>query len=525
MRLKLALVMCAIMLLFACAYSEEADRAVCYPSFVQIECWQKSKPEIVIMPQSADQNVVFEVENPEIALVAGDGTVIGLTEGQTCVLIKNAGGKLLGKIEVEVLGGIELEGVAFDCSETEIALGESCTLAPIRTPENATKALAFKSSDEGVALVDAFGNVTGVSAGSAIIRASSVKDGKIYADITVNVIDPSKINEIYSPLEGGITLNAGEAITIEYSVKPETAPDTVTITSSREDIVSVKDGVATAVKSGFSTITLRDYTNPDTALSFNIYVSGGDVAVTLPLRRTDASGIEENLCLIEALRQSALDMVASSKASSIITAHEAEDRNRIIDRAFEMYAFPWTVEQERRYWNEEYSENGAKNFKPGTIYYGLPYISGYNSCRLYNVKKALEDGSYVKSTDGSYYIMTPYEGWGYAGNDCSAFVALALWGYTSYEGETIKTYTLFNDTRLQVLTDTEMLQPGDILVWHSSHVVMFLYWLDDGHTQAMFLQQGGDEPAINTVNAVAKEISFYTDNYYQMRRLADFRFY
>ena len=97
-------------------------------------------------------------------------------------------------------------------------------------------------------------------------------------------------------------------------------------------------------------------------------------------------------------------------------------------------------------------------------------------------------------------------------------VALAIWGYTFYNGEIVKTGTLYSDNRLKPFTDPNELRPGDILVRHSSHVVMFLYWADEKKTQAVFLQQGGSEKAINTVNAWVTDINYYTDNYYRLRR-------
>ena len=125
----------------------------------------------------------------------------------------------------------------------------------------------------------------------------------------------------------------------------------------------------------------------------------------------------------------------------------------------------------------------------------------------------------------SYYLLNrnieDYAS-GYAGNDCSAFVAQALWGYTIYKGEPAKTGTLYYDDRLRAYDDPAELRCGDILVRHSSHVVMFLYWVDEAHTQAVFIQQGGSEPAINTISAYIQDVSYYTDDFYRLRRLAYF---
>ena len=108
------------------------------------------------------------------------------------------------------------------------------------------------------------------------------------------------------------------------------------------------------------------------------------------------------------------------------------------------------------------------------------------------------------------------------GSDCSSFIALALWGYTKYGGEVVKTNTLYYDGRLLTFKDASRLKPGDVLVRYSQHIVMFLYWADEAHTQAVFIQQGGSEPGINTVNTVMEELSDYTGSNYRLRRLAEF---
>ena len=190
-----------------------------------------------------------------------------------------------------------------------------------------------------------------------------------------------------------------------------------------------------------------------------------------------------------------------------------------------MYAFPWMVDETVKYWKSENSENGAKDFQPGTVYYGLPYTSGENHNRAYNVTRALEQDRYFTVEGQKYYLMNPdneafYSG--YAGNDCSAFVAQALWGYTVYGDDVVKTGTLYYDNRLRRFEDPDELKAGDLLVRHSIHVVMFLYWVDDDHTQAVIIQQGGNEPGINTVNTSVEELSDYTENSYRLRRLAEY---
>ena len=50
------------------------------------------------------------------------------------------------------------------------------------------------------------------------------------------------------------------------------------------------------------------------------------------------------------------------------------------------------------------------------------------------------------------------------------------------------------------------------------HVVMFLYYANDEHTQIVTIEQGGDEHTVNTVSASVYPIEFYSSRGYAPRR-------
>ena len=71
---------------------------------------------------------------------------------------------------------------------------------------------------------------------------------------------------------------------------------------------------------------------------------------------------------------------------------------------------------------------------------------------------------------------------------------------------------------------TELI-PGDILVSAYSHVVMFLYYADDAHTQIVIIEQGGDEYGTGTVNVNTRSLSYYTGRGYIARRYSSWRYF
>lgn len=70
-------------------------------------------------------------------------------------------------------GDVQLTGIEIIPSEFTISVGEIVTLRVVKNPVNATGAISFSSSNNQIVTVDEFGQVTGVSEGSATIKAIS----------------------------------------------------------------------------------------------------------------------------------------------------------------------------------------------------------------------------------------------------------------------------------------------------------------------------------------------------------------
>ena len=256
---------------------------------------------------------------------------------------------------------------------------------------------------------------------------------RILLKLTVN--DSYRPESIEYQISGGADMMVGEERQVQASFLPAAAIQDYTLSSSREDILSIDGNTIRGVSRGVSVLTIQSAYIPDIKTEINVSVSDESVCLEMPLRRTDRGdkqAIGENLARIDRLKQSTLREIQVLQDAGKILSTEAATRKKIIENAFEMYAFPWTVEKKVYYWEKANSENGAKNFLPGIIYYGLPYTSGINYNRSYDVKKALERERYIKAEGEDYYVLNRSSKeyiTGYAGNDCSAFVALAIWGF------------------------------------------------------------------------------------------------
>lgn len=129
-------------------------------------------------------------------------------------------------------------------------MGESIELELTCDPHRAMpKSVSWSSSTPSVVTVDADGEATGVSAGTATITASA---GHLSASakVTVHPVNAQSIRLDKTSL----TLSKGEVYTLQATVSPANA--SVHWQSSDESVVTVKDGVITAVRGGYAKVVL-----------------------------------------------------------------------------------------------------------------------------------------------------------------------------------------------------------------------------------------------------------------------------
>lgn len=113
--------------------------------------------------------------------------------------------------------------------------------------------LTWISSDNSIATVNSSGIVTGVKVGSATITATTELGISTSALVTVDSTATS-----ISLDKSNITLYEGYTARINATISPSDATDTITWTSSNENVATVSsDGVVTGVLAGNTTITAQ----------------------------------------------------------------------------------------------------------------------------------------------------------------------------------------------------------------------------------------------------------------------------
>jgi hypothetical protein len=294
----------------------------------------------------------------------------------------------------------------------------------------------------------------------------------------------------------------------------------VTWSSDNPSAVTVSsEGTVLAVAPGRATITCKtDVGNlSDTA---TITVLQTVLTSVLPSITTDVNGITGNMAKIEAVRRSAVNEVLRLNVASIISAEESRQRQAVIDRAFDMYAFPWMTEKLEKYYNPSVK---GKDYHPGQVYYGLQYIQNGDknagSNRQYDRNKAVNEGFFTSTGKGYYLRDTEKVRNGkYVGNDCSSFAGISLYGMSGGSRAFSSSSIMARASYLKTVSNWATLRPGDLLVKSGKHVAMFLYYVDSSDSHMMIIHQGG---LYNTIECLIN-ISYFKSTGYVARRQVGF---
>lgn len=475
-----------------------------------------------VYPINADnQTFTYASMNPEIATVDENGVITGVKPGETRIQITaRDGAGASTSLYITVIRGVDSVSVSAD--KTHVYPTQTMETEFSVYPDYANgKNLTWSSSDTNVASVDANGVVTAHHPGHAVITAEA--ENGVGASLNFFVYSfETQAGFIVS--ENQLYLSSGETHALSYKIYPEGVEIPAIWESSNPLIAEVSvDGVVTAVSPGTTWIRVVSKEDPGINALCKVTVLNPKKTLIMPKRKTVISEIDENLKRIDAVKASAFSDLDALYRSGNISKDVLNARKKVIANAFGMYSFPWMTLNHQIYWNVANSDGGVKDFQPGIVYYGLPYISGsYVRQRLYNTEKAVSENRYYLSDSGDYYILNQDNLImdKYCGNDCSALTAISYFGFPSDISDW-KTNVFASTPKFKTLSDPMDMYPGDIIVSGYNHVVIFLYYANTEKTQVVVIEQGGTEFGINTVSTGIYDMNHYFDNGYVPRRLSD----
>lgn len=220
--------------------------------------------------------ILYESTNPSVATVDQDGFVSGISEGTTNIIMTEPNLGYSRTITVTIkarlnesdtpstdntfpedspIDFVNNQEFAFTNKEITLSIGETIT---IQGDVNLfTLNLQWTSSDSSIVSVDANGNVTGISAGTAIITGTN---GIGLTDFcTVNVKMPPVSVDISNT---SVNMKIGDVFSLSAVAQPEGLVDRPIIrwSSNNESVATVdRSGVITAISEGTAIISAKTY--------------------------------------------------------------------------------------------------------------------------------------------------------------------------------------------------------------------------------------------------------------------------
>ena len=249
---------------------------------LQIPIGSKATLTAIILPENATvKDVIWSSSNPSIATVGSiTGEITGIAAGSTVITATTVDGHFSAQCPVQVV--VPVTGITLDKNTMTISEGETQALMATVLPDNAyNKEVVWSSSNQAVATVTGDGKVTGVSAGSAVITATT-SDGNKKATCRITVIKPIPINEIILS-KNTLSMIVGESFTLTATILPSNATETdLSWKVDDSSVATVTDGKVTALKKGVTKVR-----------AFHSYSSGLIVEGVCDVTVKDKSGSHE----------------------------------------------------------------------------------------------------------------------------------------------------------------------------------------------------------------------------------------
>ncbi|MFT8314004.1 MAG: Ig-like domain-containing protein, partial [Clostridium sp.] len=206
---------------------------------------------------AANTSLIWSTSNSKVATVDSYGYVTAVSAGTVNITATTVDGNKTATCTITVTPPVKVTGIGLYTNSTSLTVGDTSYLNSIIYPTNATnKSVTYTTSNAKVATVDAQGNVTAISAGTATITVTTV-DGNKTATCTVTVTPPVKVTSVGFSTNS-TTLTVGNNTWLGYTVYPYNAANkSVTWTTSNTKVAIVdSNGNVTAVSEGTATITV-----------------------------------------------------------------------------------------------------------------------------------------------------------------------------------------------------------------------------------------------------------------------------
>ena len=208
----------------------------------------------VLPSNTTDKSITYSSSNPAVA-VAVNGTVTAAGVGTAVIIATTSNGKTAICTVTVTSSTVAVSGISLDKPALSLVVGDTEVLTAAVMPADATdKTVTWTSSDTAVATVEN-GIVTAKKAGTAVVIATTSNGKTASCTVTVSVPTVDVTGVTLNKTE--LSLSVGGSATLAATVAPANATvKTVTWRSSDALVITVKNGVVTAVGVGTATVTV-----------------------------------------------------------------------------------------------------------------------------------------------------------------------------------------------------------------------------------------------------------------------------
>jgi uncharacterized protein YjdB len=278
-------------------------------STVNLTPSQTAQLTATISPVNAsNQSIVWSSSNSAAATVSS-GLVTAIASGSATITASSMdGSNIIATALVNVTGVpvIPIAGITLNQTSATLRPTNTLALTATVTPSNATNKIVVWSSSSTNATVNSSGVVTAVSAGSAIIRATTVS-GNLTATCTLTII-VSTASVSISPTS--FTLNTGSTKSLIATVLPSNATNkSVTWSSANTAVATVNSlGVVSGISTGSTTIRAQTADRG--------FIATSAVTVTIGVQRVALN--TRSISLLKGATFQAIATIAPSNATNKI---------------------------------------------------------------------------------------------------------------------------------------------------------------------------------------------------------------
>lgn len=212
-------------------------------------------------PSSSGESITITGLSNGTTTITASATIDNVTYSKTCSITVN-------------IPIVSVTGISLDIDSASLEVGSTLQLHATVLPSNATNQnVTWTSSRNTYATVTQDGLVTAIKTGRTVTITARTEDGGYTATCSITPVNAAIHVTGVTLSETSLSLEKGTSETLTATISPSNATNkNISWSTSNEDIVTVADGVVTAVGDGDATITVTSEDGGYTAsCSVNVY--------------------------------------------------------------------------------------------------------------------------------------------------------------------------------------------------------------------------------------------------------------